>query len=159
MESLLVERRKWFDQYFASTNAMVKRGRPDYMRVTCPVCGYPTLDDRAMNDICDLCGWEDGGLDDPDVDVMCITNNYTLAEGRRDFETPDRLRTLAMNDYSARLILSRRAVLVAIYEAILTIDYRDHWLIIKELWAMEQKLHEDEWDSYRISTPPIPPLQ
>jgi hypothetical protein len=32
--------------------------------VKCPCCGFPTLDERGGNDICELFNWEDDGQDD-----------------------------------------------------------------------------------------------
>jgi hypothetical protein len=34
----------------------------------CPCCGYLTLDERGMYEICPVCFWEDDGQDDHDAD-------------------------------------------------------------------------------------------
>jgi hypothetical protein len=67
---LFQERRAWFDDYLA---------REEIALCTCPCCGYPTLGERAMYEIC-LCDWEDDGTDDggPNKD-------YSLYEGRDNF--------------------------------------------------------------------------
>ena len=56
--------------------------------VTCPCCGYPTLDERAGFDICELCNWEDDGQDDPDADDIWGGPNgsYSLSDARSNFE-------------------------------------------------------------------------
>ena len=52
----------------------------------CPCCGYPTLDSRGDNEICELCGWEDDGQDDPHASEVWGTNSdYSLAEARDNF--------------------------------------------------------------------------
>jgi len=53
----------------------------------CPCCGYPTLDARGDNEICELCGWEDDGQDDTHAHESWGTNSdYTLAEARDNFK-------------------------------------------------------------------------
>ncbi|SNT30419.1 Cysteine-rich CPCC [Asanoa hainanensis] len=34
----------------------------------CPCCGYLTLDERGMYEICPVCFWDDDGQDDHDAD-------------------------------------------------------------------------------------------
>jgi hypothetical protein len=56
--------------------------------VPCPCCGYPTLSQRNMYDICELCGWEDDGQDDENADKVFGGPNasYSLTQARANFE-------------------------------------------------------------------------
>lgn len=49
----------------------------------CPCCGYHTLDERGMYFICDVCFWEDDGVDKDDE--YSGPNHMTLGEGRENF--------------------------------------------------------------------------
>ncbi|MDV2480705.1 hypothetical protein F8E02_01515 [Methanoculleus sp. Wushi-C6] len=50
----------------------------------CPCCGYRTFDQRGMYFICDVCFWEDDGVDhDEDLSGP---NHMTLGEGRANFK-------------------------------------------------------------------------
>lgn len=57
-------------------------------REKCPCCGFPTLDEREANCICELCNWEDDGQDDPYSEEVWGGPNgdYSLAEARRNFK-------------------------------------------------------------------------
>jgi hypothetical protein len=68
---LFQERRAWFDDYLA---------REKIALCTCPCCGYPTLFERAMYEICGLCDWEDDGSDGSGPN-----KNYSVYEGRDNF--------------------------------------------------------------------------
>lgn len=55
-------------------------------RFLCPCCGLPTLDERGIYDICELCWWEDDGQDDPHAsEVWGGPNQGSLTEARRDY--------------------------------------------------------------------------
>lgn len=47
-------RRVWFDQALERSNIL-------HHLHTCPVCGFPTLDERGMYEVCSVCLWEDDG--------------------------------------------------------------------------------------------------
>ena len=53
----------------------------------CPCCGFLTLDERGMYEICPVCFWEDDGQDDHDADETRGGPNrgLSLTEGRRNF--------------------------------------------------------------------------
>ena len=53
----------------------------------CPCCGYLTLEQRGMHDICHVCFWEDDGQDDHDADDVRGMPNYnvSLAKARLNF--------------------------------------------------------------------------
>ena len=57
-------------------------------RHQCPCCGYPTLDEVAIYDLCLLCFWEDDGQDDDTADDVRYGPNsdYSLSEARRNFK-------------------------------------------------------------------------
>ena len=48
-------------------------------REKCPCCGYPTLEERGIFEICKLCNWEDDGQDDSYVDEVWGGPNYELS--------------------------------------------------------------------------------
>jgi hypothetical protein len=73
-----------------------RRTFEDAGRVTCPACGYPTIDVRGAYEICSLCAWEDDGQDDPgqlgnaagappDMVTNGPNHDYSLTEARRNF--------------------------------------------------------------------------
>jgi len=53
----------------------------------CPCCGFPTLSERNLYDICDICRWEDDGQDDADANVVRGGPNgkYSLSAARANF--------------------------------------------------------------------------
>ncbi len=53
----------------------------------CPCCGFYTLEERGIFDICRICWWEDDGQDDPRADeVWCGPNQgYSLTAARENF--------------------------------------------------------------------------
>lgn len=55
------ERRTLFDEHIEKHRLPV---------CTCPSCGYPTLRDKGMFEVCSICYWEDDGQDDGDADVV-----------------------------------------------------------------------------------------
>jgi hypothetical protein len=57
-------------------------------REKCPCCGFPTLEERGIFDICILCNWEDDGQDDPYADEVWGGPNgdYSLTEARKNFK-------------------------------------------------------------------------
>jgi hypothetical protein len=72
----------------------------DAGRVTCPCCGYPTINERTAYEICSLCAWEGDGQDDtphrpegshdyfaPDDVAGGPNHDYSLTEARENFAT------------------------------------------------------------------------
>lgn len=53
----------------------------------CPCCGYLTLTERGIYDICQVCFWEDDGIGDlPDgTRRPGSPNRVSLAEGKENF--------------------------------------------------------------------------
>ena len=80
--------RRWFEEYVERIDAGVMRSPQDGVRYRCPCCRYPTLDERGGYEICELCGWEDDGQDDPHADEVWGGPNglYSLSEARSNFK-------------------------------------------------------------------------
>lgn len=96
------ERRRWFDEHVS--------------RLTCPCCGYPTLDERGADDICLICWWEDDGQDDPDADRVGGPNQgYSLAHARRNLE--EHL-TMYDRDEAAPFLVEAKKTLIAAFEGL-----------------------------------------
>jgi hypothetical protein len=55
----------------------------------CPCCGYRTLSERAVFEICAVCFWEDDGQSDDDADEILGGPNgrLSLNEARANFRT------------------------------------------------------------------------
>lgn len=55
----------------------------------CPCCGLPTLEERSVWDICQVCWWEDDGQDDSSADEVWGGPNgkYSLSAARSNFRT------------------------------------------------------------------------
>ncbi len=72
-------------QYFEQIIKPPQKG----VRYNCPCCGYPTLEERGGYEICELCGWEDDGQDDPHADEVWGGPNgsLSLTAARENFKT------------------------------------------------------------------------
>ena len=71
-----LRRRKIFDFYLLSNNID---------KVTCPGCGYPTLQEKGAYEICKVCNWEDDGQDDENADEILSggpNGNISLTQNR-----------------------------------------------------------------------------
>lgn len=57
-------------------------------RYFCPCCGYLGLDEKPPGsyDICDVCNWEDDGLQSENPDYEGGANGSSLREWQHDFE-------------------------------------------------------------------------
>jgi hypothetical protein len=94
MNSELAKRRQWFDQYYSDASGAATSAEAG-RKFCCPCCGYPTLPERAGDDICDLCDWQDNGQDDPHAGEVTggPNNQYSLTQARENFK-----RSLIMYD-------------------------------------------------------------
>lgn len=56
-------------------------------RFACPCCGYETLDEEPPGtyDICEICFWEDDGVQYKDPDYRGGANHVSLREAQRNF--------------------------------------------------------------------------
>ena len=87
MNDELAKRLAWFLAYASNCAAGKVTPRKDGIRFPCPCCGYLTLPERGVYEICILCNWEDDGQDDPLANEVWGGPNgeYSLAEARRNF--------------------------------------------------------------------------
>jgi hypothetical protein len=49
----------------------------------CACCGFPTLPDDSIFEICPLCGWQDDALQNSDPDYSGGANELSLNDYRR----------------------------------------------------------------------------
>lgn len=63
-------------------------GKPEEGPHRCPCCGFVTLGERGVYEICDVCFWEDDGQDDHDADRIRGGPNgrLSLTAARRNFD-------------------------------------------------------------------------
>ena len=52
----------------------------------CPCCDYISLTERAAYIICEICFWEDDGIDIDRIDAISGPNHMTLKQGRNNFK-------------------------------------------------------------------------
>ncbi|MFW5839618.1 MAG: CPCC family cysteine-rich protein [Planctomycetota bacterium] len=77
-------RRQWLEEFLAEHTS--NNGPSRSRRYTCPCCGFPLLTQRDAGEICELCNWEDDGLDDDSAEQVSPANApFTLAQGRTAF--------------------------------------------------------------------------
>lgn len=84
----LKARREYFQRNFPMVNIALKRvdvNSYDFLKNTCPNCGYLTLQERTAFEICSICFWEDDGLDDFEENEESGPNHMSLKEGRMIF--------------------------------------------------------------------------
>ncbi|PLT28461.1 CPCC family cysteine-rich protein [Peribacillus deserti] len=57
------------------------------MKYTCPCCGYKTLDEEPPGTyfICDICCWEDDGVQFNDPDYVGGANSVSFREAQQNF--------------------------------------------------------------------------
>lgn len=79
-------RRHWFEDNLVRVSPDMKSGKKNVL-FTCPCCGYPTLSERCIYEICCLCNWEDDGQDDSNADEVRGGPNkgYSLTQARINF--------------------------------------------------------------------------
>lgn len=68
-------------------NAIVKLNGELIELIPCPCCGYRTIDEPAIYDICHVCWWEDNGQDNENADMSLRGPNYgiSLTKARYNF--------------------------------------------------------------------------
>ena len=54
-------------------------------KVTCPCCGYKTLNEERSYEICDVCGWEDDEIQFDDPNYRGGANSESLIEAQKNF--------------------------------------------------------------------------
>ncbi|WP_285616306.1 CPCC family cysteine-rich protein, partial [Pseudobacillus badius] len=57
------------------------------MKYTCPCCGYKTLDEEPTDtyEICEICFWEDDGVQFRDPDYEGGANEVSLRQAQHNF--------------------------------------------------------------------------
>lgn len=92
----------------AETGLKISSGKPE-MLDACPCCGYRTLEERYVFEICTVCWWEDDGQDNEDADTARGGPNYgiSLSLGRLNFirhgiYDPKRKDLIAIKDEPAK---------------------------------------------------------
>jgi len=57
------------------------------VKYTCPCCGYKTLDEKPPGTyaICNICYWEDDGIQYDDVDYEGGANTPSLRQAQRNY--------------------------------------------------------------------------
>lgn len=147
--SKLKEKRNSFESLPSEINLGVGSLFKNISRVTCPCCGYPTLEERANYEICDLCNWEDDGQDDHDSAKSFGGPNggYSLDEARENFMkyrtmySPDNNTTITGADSEKRAILKSK--LIQTFEEML----HSNTSRVKSLWkqalAIDKDLHKE----------------
>lgn len=85
----------------------------EVLKNSCPVCGYLTLDERSVYDICLICFWEDDGDDDFESERISGPNHMTLTEGRGlFFKVKEKLLKSDFQLEDIRTILKNKIVLL-----------------------------------------------
>jgi hypothetical protein len=118
-------------------------------RVPCPCCGYPTLNEAAAYDICELCDWEDDGQGEAEADEVRGGPNgaYSLSEARRNFRkylvmyAPDRDTRIAPGD-SERAHNAKR-VLVDAFDRLKQVTETRGSNLLAEIERQEAVLREE----------------
>lgn len=136
MSATLIQKREMFDAQCKQIKLESKSGVKKMRRVTCPCCGYPTLDERGTYDICELCNWEDDGQDDDDSAVCQGGPNggYSLDQARENFlkyrimYSPENNTTLTRGDSAEQLKI--KIELIALFDRLLS----EGNIGIAELW-------------------------
>ncbi|MCB0698093.1 MAG: hypothetical protein KDC07_12060 [Chitinophagaceae bacterium] len=67
---------------------MYQNKQNKYGKYQCPCCGYYTFEEPIENhfDICDVCCWEDDGVQLHDPDFWGGANSVSLNEARENFK-------------------------------------------------------------------------
>ncbi len=118
-------------------------------RVTCPCCGYPTIDERGNYEICNLCNWEDDGQDDEDSFKALGGPNgsYSLDQARENFikyrimYSPDNNTTITGRDSKQRESLKNE--LISIFEKMLTENTTNIPNLWKRAVRVERSLYKE----------------
>jgi hypothetical protein len=87
-------RRTHYDAYLSANNIP---------QCTCPGCGFPSLENRGEFEICDVCLWEDDGLDDDAESILDTLTTLGVEMSRRDIKE-NRLNIGRMLETNAEMI-------------------------------------------------------
>jgi hypothetical protein len=118
------------------------------LRVNCPCCHYPTLTERNEYQICELCGWEDDGQDDPFAEEIYggPNSDYSLAEARINYKlyrTMDRLGSYAqINHPDSELEYNTKGLLMIAFDQLRTLK-KPNVMLETEIQRLEQILQDE----------------
>jgi hypothetical protein len=70
---------------FTAPEPVQHEGEPPTNAAQCPCCDYFSLSSRGEYEICELCFWEDDGMDIGDLDQYSGPNHITLRDARENF--------------------------------------------------------------------------
>jgi hypothetical protein len=142
--------------YFESSCKNLKVGIwKNISRVSCPCCGYPTLGERAMYDICDLCDWEDDGQDDENASIVSGGPNsgYSLEQARINFQKYKTMYSPAHNtttfDGDSDLRVSLKNELIGVFEEMLLLGSSKTNSLWKRALKLEKSLYKELGDSIK----------
>ena len=78
---------QWPDWFIEAAADLAARDTPPGRRYACPCCGYLTLDEPPTGtyDICEVCFWEDDGVQFRDLDSEGGANKVSLSQARANF--------------------------------------------------------------------------
>ena len=83
--------------------------------IPCPCCGYRTIGERAVYEICPICWWEDDGQDNMDADIVMggPNDNVSLTQARANFlkfgiYNPNRTDLIEQKDDPSKYIKARK---------------------------------------------------
>ena len=62
-----------------------KKGKMNSPKITCPCCGYKTLQEERSYEICDVCVWEDDEIQFDDPTYSGGANPDSLMEAQKNF--------------------------------------------------------------------------
>ena len=134
----LVGRRTFFDHYIEQIEgptALPPSLRRYHVRYACPCCGYPTLGDRGMDEICYLCSWEDDGQDE----------SLSLSRAREKFATYE-----VMYEREQESVIQREVI--AAFEEMRRTPFADHERLWSIVYAGSRQLYAYLVESMHDST-------
>lgn len=122
-------------------------------REKCPCCGFPTLEERRLFEICELCNWEDDGQEDPNADEIWGGPNgdYSLTEARKNFKENlimyrDRKNILGQTDKEIETKKSLISVFVELDKCEPdSLEYKELW---RKIETYEKILMEISYETY-----------
>lgn len=129
-------------------------------REKCPCCGFPTLGERGVAEICRLCDWEDDGQDDPHADEIWGGPNgdYSLTEARKNYKENlimyrdrERIYRQTNKDIETKKFLMSTFIALETCEPD-SLEYEELWRKIKSLEENDSLLEGKYEQIYRKPT-------
>ena len=101
----------------------LKYSRPELSdRVPCPCCRYPTLNENAADEICELCRWQDDGQNDGSADEVWGGPNgdHSLITARASFRAHRSKYDPSDDRYNSPLEHEVKALLMTVFDQLNT---------------------------------------